>query len=141
MMNLAPSRFPPSSSLHYHITCRFGMVEQRSIDKTTRREAAMARGIPVDLGTQKFDNKGQATAYFKKMLNRYRVGDRVNEADSADLAQLLRFHDEYAEKVGVGIDHFEVMMPAGYTTQCFKIVRKDGSEIDFSYPHCIRCAS
>lgn len=100
----------------------------------------MARGIPIDLGTRRFANKSQATAYFKEMLNRYRVGDIVNDEDSVDLAQLLRFHEEYAVKVGGGIDRFEIMR-ADYNTQCFKIIRKDGSWIDFSYPHCIRRAS
>jgi hypothetical protein len=96
----------------------------------------MVRGTPVTLSTRKFQKKGDASDYFKAMLNRYRPGERVSSSDSEDLSALLIFHDEYSEKVGIGIDHFEVMK-AEYNTKCFCIVRSDGSHIDFSYVHCI----
>ena len=60
------------------------------------------------------------------MLNRYRPRQRVSDHDAADLAALLKRHSEYVEKVGVGIDHFEVMR-AEFGTQCFRIVRIDGT--------------
>lgn len=75
-------------------------------------------------------------SYFRAMLNRYKPGDRVNDADAADLAALLKHHTEYKDKVGSGIDHFRVMANL-YNTQSFEIVRADGSRDDFSYKHCI----
>lgn len=96
----------------------------------------MARGKPVSLETREFANQSLAKDYFKAMLNRYRPGDYVSGKDSADLASLLMRHNEYEEKLGSGIDHFEVMH-ADYGTQCFCIVRTDGSRIDFSYQRCI----
>jgi hypothetical protein len=53
-----------------------------------------------------------------------------------DLSALLERHDEYTQKVGCGVDHFEVMATE-HGTNCFRIVRKDGSGTDFSYRHCI----
>jgi hypothetical protein len=76
-------------------------------------------------------------AFFKAMLNGYKPGDCVADVDAFDLAALLERHAEYAEKVGVGVNHFEVMM-TDQGTQCFRIVRSDGSGTDFSYPHCVR---
>ena len=70
------------------------------------------------------------------MLNRYRPKQRVSEEDAADLAALLKRHSEYQEKLGTGIDHFEVMS-AVFGTQCFRIVRTDGTGVDFSYQRCI----
>jgi len=70
------------------------------------------------------------------MLNKYRPGDQVDAADSLDLKALLKHHSEYAEKVGAGISHFEVMSNV-YGTQSFQIVRTDGTRDDFSYQHCI----
>ncbi|WP_339635377.1 DCL family protein [uncultured Sneathiella sp.] len=96
----------------------------------------MARGQPVELATRTFDKKGDATAFFREILNRYQSGDRVNNDDSLDLSALLERHTEYAEKVGCGISHFEIMM-TGHGTKCFRIVRLDGTGTDFSYPHCI----
>ena len=96
----------------------------------------MPRGKPVVLQTRSSDNQKEATAFFKAMLNRYRPKQRVSEKDAADLAALLMRHAEYEEKVGISIDHFEVMR-AEFGTQCFRLVRVDGTGEDFSYPHCI----
>lgn len=68
------------------------------------------------------------------MLNRYCPEQRVSDEDAADLAALLRRHSEYAEKVGIAIGHFEAMS-AEFGTQCLRLVRADGTEEGFSYPH------
>ena len=96
----------------------------------------MPRAKPVVLDTRSFDSKKDATTFFKDMLNRYRPKQRVSEEDASHLAALLKGHSEYQEKVGIGIDHFEVMT-AVFGTQCFRIVRRDGTGDDFSCRHCI----
>jgi hypothetical protein len=93
-------------------------------------------GKPFTIDTRSFQRKGDAISYFRAMLNRYRPGDRVNDADAADLVALLKHHTEHKDKVGSGIDHFGVMANL-YNTQSFEIVRSDGSRDDFSYKHCI----
>ncbi|MGO9483515.1 MAG: DCL family protein [Rhodomicrobium sp.] len=97
----------------------------------------MARGKQVIIDTRSFATQSEATAYYKAMLNRYRPGDRVSEEDERDLAALLKRHTEYEEKIGAGVRHFEVTLAEGYTAQCFKVVRVDGSSVEFSYKHCI----
>ena len=96
----------------------------------------MARGKPIVLETRSFANQKEATAYFKEMLNRYRPRQRVSDEDGRHLRALLTRHAEYEEKVGVGIEYFEIMS-AEFGTQCFRLVRVDGTGEDFSYPHCI----
>jgi len=96
----------------------------------------MARGIPVDIGTQIFAKKGDASGFFKSMLAKYQPGDRVNDQDAAHLQGLLAHHEDGKEKIGSGVDHFEVMA-AEFGSQCFCVVRTDGSRDDFSYHHCI----
>jgi hypothetical protein len=96
----------------------------------------MPRGKPVDIGTQRFANKTVATGFFKEMLGRYRPGDRVSTEDASHLSGLLAHHQEVEEKVGSGVAHFQVIA-AQYGTQCFCLVRTDGSRDDFSYTHCI----
>jgi len=95
-----------------------------------------ARSKPVELATRSFDKQGDATLFFKTMLNRYRPGERLSDDDGLDVAGLLERHTEYVMKVGCGVDHFEVVMTE-HGTQSFRIVRVDGSGTDFSYPHCI----
>jgi hypothetical protein len=99
-------------------------------------EQAMPRKKPVILTTRSFASQKEATAFFRAMLNRYSPKQRVSDADAADLAALLKRHPGYKEKVGVGIDHFEVMS-AEFNTQCFRLVRTNGTGEDFSYPHSI----
>ncbi len=94
------------------------------------------KSIPMVVGDRQFASKGEASEFFKAMLNRYHRGDRVGEPDTIDLMNLLKLHTESEGKIGAGIRHFEVM-DGGWGTKCFKIVRVDGSWDDFSYVHCI----
>jgi len=94
------------------------------------------RSKPVELAIRSFEKQGDATAFFKAMLNRYRPGERVNDDDALDVAALLERHTGYVTKVGSGVSHFQVVMTE-HGTQCFRIIRTDGSGTDFSYPHCI----
>lgn len=96
----------------------------------------MARGKPVEIATRSFDNQSKATEFFREMLGRYKAGDRVSDDDALDLSALLERHDEYPQKVGAGVDHFE-LMATDHGTNCFRIVRVDGTGTDFSYRHCI----
>ena len=102
----------------------------------------MGRARKIALSTRTFDKAGDATAFFRGMLSRYEIGERVSDDDAADLAALLERHDERDEKVGVGIAGFEVDdPPVGDTPQfsqrCFWIIRADGTRMDFSFVHCL----
>ena len=96
----------------------------------------MARGKPVELGTRSFPNQKLANDHFSGMLGNYKPGDRVNDEDKLDLAALLERHPEYKQKIGVGVDHFEVMK-THHGTNCFRVVRLDGSGTDFSIGSCV----
>lgn len=101
----------------------------------------MARARKISLTTRTFDKAGDATAFFKEMLNRYKIGEKVDQADAADLTALLALHDERDEKIGRGIEGFEVNTPPEdappFSKRCFWIIRTDGSREDFSYTHCL----
>lgn len=99
----------------------------------------MGRARKIALDTRVFEKVGDATKFFSTMLNRYSVGAYVSDADATDLMALLKRHDERDEKIGSGIDHFEVdAAPDGYPGKCFWIVRTDGSRMDISYKHCLQ---
>jgi len=98
----------------------------------------MGKARRISVGTRIFDKAGDATSFFSAMLNRYSVGACVSGTDATDLTALLARHDERDEKIGSGIDHFEVdAAPDGYAGKCFWIVRTDGSKIDMSFKHCL----
>lgn len=90
----------------------------------------------VILKTKSFASRLEASAFFGAMLERYLPGDIVSEEDAADLASLLDRHPDAVDKIGCGIDHFEVQS-ADYSSHCFRVVRKDGTWARFSYHACV----
>ena len=96
----------------------------------------MGRSIPVDLGVVTFNSKTAARDFFQAMLHRYAVGDRVSSEDQTPLSELLKRHPDAPQKIGVGIDHFEVLS-ADFATQCFHVFRTDGTFEDFSFHTCV----
>ncbi|WP_225114892.1 MULTISPECIES: DCL family protein [unclassified Bradyrhizobium] len=100
----------------------------------------MSKGQPIKIATRQFTKKGDAVAFFRAMLNRYKPGERVSDEDGKDLAALLRRHPDAEDKIGPGIDHFEVMS-ADYNTQCFWVVRSDQTIERFSFVACLGAES
>lgn len=96
----------------------------------------MGRAIPVSFGDIQFSRKGDAKAFLKAMLNRYRPGEVVADEDAIVLRHALLRHPEAASKSGAGISGFEVH-EAEYDTQCFWVRRVDGSLEKFSYQSCV----
>lgn len=102
----------------------------------------MGKTRKISLTTRTFDKAGDATAFFKEILNRYSIGDRVSTQDALELSALLERHSERDEKVGTGIAGFEVNVPPDdvpqFSKRCFWVVRCDGTKIDFSIGNCLQ---
>lgn len=96
----------------------------------------MGRSKPIVLPSHTFETQGAAKTYFGDMLKRYKPGDRVKTEDAECLEGLLQRHPNAMEKIGVGIDHFEVQS-ADFGSQCFRVVRTDGTWARFSYNVCV----
>jgi len=96
----------------------------------------VAKAQSIEIAGQKFEKKGDALAYMKAMLNRYRPGATVSGQDAAFLAEALKRHPEAPTKIGAGIRGFEVRS-ADYGTQCFWVLRTDKTEERFSYKSCV----
>ena len=86
---------------------------------------------PITLGPQTFEKRGDAVKYLKAMLNRYDIGDRVNDVDAVILRAAVEHHPNAAIKIGCGITHFSVRS-AEFGTQCFWVNRLDGTTEKFS---------
>jgi hypothetical protein len=96
----------------------------------------MARKKPIIIGETAFETQSSALTFYKKMLNSYIPSEKVSEIDSSKLEHLFKRHPDYEKKVGNGISHFEVMV-GDYNSQCFCVIRKDGTKEGFSYKRCI----
>lgn len=96
----------------------------------------LGKAIPIRLGNLTFEKKGDALVLVRQTLNRYSPGDRVAPNDEELLRALIERHPDAQLKIGNGIDHFMVRS-ADYGTQCFWVVRMDGSTERFSYKECL----
>lgn len=96
----------------------------------------MARGKPVALRTISFDNQYSALSFFQKILQSYVPGERVSPEDTIHLMELFKRHPSYSEKIGPGVEYFEIM-PEKFGSQCFCAVLKNGTKEGFSYKKCV----
>jgi hypothetical protein len=95
---------------------------------------------------RRFPTQTAAVEHFRSILHAYPDGAViVDPAHHADLAALLERYDNTAttdqnSKIGSGIERFErrVNTGVGYSTPGFWVVRKDGSDTDFSFYTAIR---
>lgn len=90
---------------------------------------------PVRIGNLQFERKGDVTEFFRSMLYKYELGDKVSDDDAKILAEMVAMHPEAAEKIGCGIQSFSVRT-ADFNTRCFWINRTDGSTEKFSFRAC-----
>ncbi|MEQ9518564.1 MAG: DCL family protein [Parvibaculum sp.] len=90
---------------------------------------------PIKIGSLAFKKKGDANEFFKSMLYKYDLGDKVSADDAKHLTVLVVMHPEADEKIGVGIESFSVRT-ADYGTRCFWINRTDGTTEKFSFKSC-----
>lgn len=90
---------------------------------------------PVQVGDLQFVSKGDTTEFFKEILYRYELGDKVSAQDASVLAALLAMHPEASEKIGAGIESFSVRS-ADFGTRCFWVNRIDRTTEKFSFRSC-----
>lgn len=110
----------------------------------------MSKAKPVRLPNDRFwEKKGDAHQHFKDMLARYPVGERImDKQDESDLTALLQVYDSAVPsgaptKSGNGVAFFskQTNRGEGYSTDGFHVHRKDGTQIDFSYPDALTVAA
>ena len=92
----------------------------------------MAKAPPVYLNGKKY-TKTKALAVLKEILNKYYIGDTLNECDFRTVVDVLEYHPERDDKVGCGIKSIQIVKEEVYGHRRFDLVRTDGSRQDFSY--------
>ena len=88
------------------------------------------------IGTKHFNTQKEMNSHYASIISKYEWGETLSAEDSIDAIELLEFHPDKEEKIGVGIDRIEIRRNTkeahGFNTKCFFVVRTDGSAIDFS---------
>lgn len=86
----------------------------------------------IEIGTNKFIYKKDALEFYKRILNSYEFGEKLNSTDFENVFGLIEIHPEKEKKIGCGIEYFRIGK-AKFNTKSFEIVRKDGSSEFLSY--------
>lgn len=92
---------------------------------------------PIQIGDELFPRRLDAENFFREMLAQYEDDEKISEADSRLLYELLLRHPQAEAKMGAGIAHF-FRAPGEYRKSCFHIERIDGSIVDFSFYVCVK---
>jgi len=90
------------------------------------------------IGDTTFRTKKEVEKHIQHILYSYQVGETVNSEHARFLLALLHNHPSATEKIGCGIQAFEVRQNQRFTTKRgFYLIRLDGTEDDFSFMKCI----
>lgn len=90
----------------------------------------------MQIGNKEFKYKKDALSHYKKILNDYDFGEKLNIDDYNDVYNLLKIHKNATKKIGVGLKEIRVNKIT-YRTKCFQVIRTDMSVEFFSYIKCI----
>lgn len=111
--------------------------EQVSPEISSKDTERQARGrFAVTIGPFTFQTKEAAKKYTSELLARLPLGEVQNE-HVRFLVALLNRHPQAHQKEGAGLLGFEVRKHPIYGSRGFWIIRRDGTETDFSYRECL----
>lgn len=95
------------------------------------------------INNKEFKTKNEITEHFRGIMYSYDVKTPLIDDDFYDVCDLLKYHDEYDEKIGVGIEsitieyHNDLLTNKKAKFPHYQINRIDGTYIDFSFIKCI----
>lgn len=85
-----------------------------------------------------FRTKGEVENKIQHILYNYEIGDFLIDTDFNFMADILKRHPRYFDKIGVGLKSIKIEKEREFNnSRCFILVRVDGSTTDFSYKKCL----
>jgi len=92
----------------------------------------------LHLGGQEFADTRAVSGYLSKALQTAAIDEKLAEEKARVLLDLLeKHHPKAQEKIAAGLAGVVVRMHPAHATRCFFVVRKDGTEEDFSFRKCL----
>lgn len=85
-----------------------------------------------------FTSKTALKAAIVAILGRYEVGQLLDQDDTDFMYDVIHMHPNADEKIGCGIKAFGIQRNASYKNKEFMLIRKDGTQTDFSFNKCLR---
>lgn len=72
----------------------------------------------------------------REILNKYKVGDKVNYQEQDFLISVFENHENWGQKKGVGVHYISIMKNS--FNKCFQLVRFDDTRTDISFMSSIK---
>lgn len=90
------------------------------------------------IGPRRYPSKEAARDAVRDVRDRYAIGETIDQFEDQELLRdLLDLHTEADDKIGCGVEAFVIDQPLVGRHSGFKIIRIDGTEIDFSFNKCL----
>ena len=118
---------------------RLSNILEVSEDGNSVRKPGTVKKV-VSLGGMDFSSRDEVVTYARGLIAEGDAaeGGAIGAEGQAFVTDVLKLHDKADEKMGSGIKHIKVgRNPDFPDTSCFVIVRKDDTEVDFSYIKCL----
>lgn len=115
-------------------------IVKKKLGKTVKKAGkALEKKLfnSLEFAGKKYSNFSGLQTQFKNIISKTRNGADLGDSDVDMLKELLKFHDNSAEKLK-GVKGFTVdFHPTYKQTRCFFIVREDDTKEDFSLHKCL----
>ncbi|KAG0555056.1 hypothetical protein KC19_12G140800 [Ceratodon purpureus] len=110
-------------------------VKKLKADAEEKEEEEEKVVEPKKLGPKVFNSGVEMFTYCYNLLHDWNLNQNVNKYEFLVLNELV--NQGNPSKVGNGIASFQVRMHEKWQSRCFYLIRKDGTEDDFSYRKCV----
>lgn len=134
------SEFWQKQGTHFHYCTapkqRIAKKLSKKTEEKKREERAARQKQSYTIAGQLYMDINKVKSKSRAILNNIKDGEKLSDADSAFMRELLKFHDK-AEDKQKDLSHIEVGAHPEFTkTRCFFVVKSDGSKEDFSVSKC-----
>lgn len=96
----------------------------------------MGRAISVQIGEHFFPKKGDLIKYIRALVDRYQIGEYLNDADVQFCLELFESHTDYPQKLAPGVERIQLLIQEE-GTRGFQIHKKDGKSDNISWKDCV----
>ncbi|KAI5083701.1 hypothetical protein GOP47_0003444 [Adiantum capillus-veneris] len=92
----------------------------------------------ASIGPRHFTSSREMLKFFNQLLNGWPLNYNINKYEHMMLEDLLKKgHPNFSEKIGTGIQSFQVRINKAFDGRCFHVITIDGPMNDFSYRKCV----
>ncbi|KAK9868901.1 hypothetical protein WJX84_010475 [Apatococcus fuscideae] len=129
----APAAAPQSAAAAGGETEATEAPEPEATGSTTPASVSKPKDEPVQIGYKVFQTPEAALKYYYDLVKCLRREQDINEYEHKMVFDLLeRGHPAAAQKIGCGVAAFQILKHGNSDSDCFFVIRNDGSREDFS---------